>query len=587
MASVASRVRDSRRSLIPAAVAGGLLAVVLLLPPLSPIAAGQGPVEAWHGRLTAKLDPHRTDPSGTGFLPDARVQLLDGPRAGQEVEAYLQGPGGQQDSDAYRVGEDVVVTVTRDPAGSTFLAVADRWRLPQLAILVVVFVAGVLVVGGWRGARALLALGLTIAIILKVFVPLLVVGVPPIPIAVVIATILTVLVIGLTEGFGRTAVAAILGTSAALALTALLAAVATAFAGFTNTQGSELAYIQLPNGQGLDLKGLLTAAFMIGAIGVLDDVTVTQAAAVDELGRSGLRDRALYRAAFNVGRSHIGATVNTLFLAYAGVSLPLLVYLIVANQPSSLLLNGEPVAIEIVRTLVGSLGIVAAIPLTTLIAVWLARAAATNDAADATLRAPSDRSLAGILIGGLAVVGIVTAGATILLGPLTAGSPRPPLPVDQLGAVPSSSAGAALTATPSPTARGPAASGPDVPVFAVGDDVPLFDRSADEVGSVRVLTVDPVSAGSDGSLTVAVRFRYSATAPLTIDRGEWIAVGADGQTSPAAVPADVTRHPALAGSLRPGQSKAGWLEFTLPTAPSGLALQFRSLGIPLFSIALF
>ena len=224
---------SSRSTIILSVLSAGLLFVVLLLPNLSKPVSGPSVITAYHGRVVALLDPHRPDPSGLGggFLPDARVVLLEGPRAGQEVEAYLEGPGGQQDSNAYRVGEDVVVTFTLTADGSEMAAVSDRWRLPQLAWLSLVFVAAVIVVGGWRGVRALLALGLTIAIILRILIPLLVIGVPPIPVAIALATMITILAIVLTEGLTAPSVAAILGTAGALALTALLAAVVTNVAG--------------------------------------------------------------------------------------------------------------------------------------------------------------------------------------------------------------------------------------------------------------------------------------------------------------------------------------------------------------------
>jgi uncharacterized membrane protein len=571
-------------------VAAAVLLLLVVLPPLGPTVSGSIPIQAWHGRLVATLPPDRPMPDGSGFLPDARVLMLDGPRAGREIDAYLQGPGGQQDVDAYRVGEDVVITETGDPGGGTFTAVADRWRLPQLLLLAAIFVLAVVLVGGWRGVRALLGLALTIAIILKVLIPLLVAGIPPIPVAVVTATGLTILLIGLTEGFGRTGAAAILGTSAALALTALLAALATAFAAFTNTQGSDLAYISLPNGEGLDLKGLLLAAFMIGSIGVLDDVTVTQAAAVDELGRQGLRGRSLFGAAFNVGRSHIGATVNTLFLAYVAVSLPLLVFAIVSAQPATLLVNGEPIAIEIVRTLVGSLGIVAAVPLTTVIAAWLAESAAgTAQVASAGGRGRAAAARAGvrspapILVGGLVAVGATTLVAAAVIGPATTSGPRPPLIPDQFAALPPASP------SPSPVSGVPSArpvrSREAVPQFDVGEDIPLFDATAKQIGTVRVLTVDPKVA-ADGSVSISVRFRYAASASLAIDTGAWSADVGSGTPIAARTPDDAARHPALGGSLAAGGTRTGWLEFDLPAPPASVSLDFGEHGVVLFSVSL-
>ena len=462
-------------------MSAGLLLVVLLLPDIATPVSGPSVITASHGRIAALLDPHRPDPSGSGvgFLPDARVLLLDGPRANQDVEAYLQGPGGQQDADTYKVGEDVVVTFTRTSEGSETVAVSDRWRLPQLLWLGVVFVAAVVLVGGWRGVRALLALALTVALILRVLIPLLVNGVPPIPVAIALATMITILAIVLTEGFSAASVAAILGTAGALALTALLAAVVTSVAGFTNTVGSELVYLQLPDGSGLDLRGLLLAAFMIGAIGVLDDVTVTQASAVEQLRhQAGLGGRRLYASAFAVGRSHIAATVNTLFLAYAGAGLPLLVFFAVGGQPTTMLLNGEAVSIEIVRTLVGSLGIVAAVPLTTVIAVWITGGThaaepvrATDEAVVgplARLRRPPVALLAGLL-----AVATVTLVATVAVSPLLGSAPRRPLGQDQFAGNPPS---LAPSASPSPSSAVEASGSPP----ASADITPIFrDRRPD------------------------------------------------------------------------------------------------------------
>jgi uncharacterized membrane protein len=618
MRAIQKRFGASSTSVVLSAVSAVFLVVVVLLPNLAPSLAGPQVVQAWHGRVTALLDPHRPAPSGAGggFLPDARVLMLEGPAAGQEVDAYLQGPGGQQDSNAYRVGEDVVVTFTDSPSGPPFVAVADRWRLPQLLLLTALFVGAVVVVGGWRGARALLALALTVAIILKVLIPLLVNGVAPIPAAVVIATLLTILAIGLTEGATRASVAAILGTSGALAVTALLAAIATSVAGFTNTLGSELVSLQLPNGQGLDLRGMLLAAFMIGSVGVLDDVTVTQAAAVEELARHGLRGRRLYAGAFNVGRSHIAATVNTLFLAYAGASLPLLVFLVVGSQPTALLLNGEAISIEIVRTLVGSLGIVAAVPLTTVIAAWLAgtdeepagvagdfvAAAGTGGsfaAGGTTGIAPRRATRPGpgvTLAGGLLAIGLVTAVAAAIVGPLTTTGPRTPIPPETFGSVPPVAAGspAASGAVATPGASGastasPGASGGDqIPIFSVGDAIPIVDDSAATSGEVTVLQVDPKASTSGYGIVLDVELRYRATQATPVDPTAWVARSSSGSESPA----DRTTTTADGAALQPGpldagRSRSGCLQFTLPDAPESLSLDFRRFGGTLFSVLVY
>jgi uncharacterized membrane protein len=595
MRAIRARFGTSSTSVVLSTLSAGLLIVVLLLPNLAPSVAGPQVVQAYHGRLIALLDPHRPDPSGSGagFLPDARVLLLDGPSAGQTVEAYLQGPGGQQDSNAYRVGEDVVVTLTDNPVGPPFVAVNDRWRLPQLLIFIALFVAAVIVVGGWRGVRALLGLALTVAIILKVLIPLLVNGVPPIPAAVVIATFLTILAIGLTEGATRTSVAAILGTAGALALTAVLAAVATYVAGFTNTLGSDLVAVQLPNGQGLDLRGMLLAAFMIGSIGVLDDVTVTQAAAIEELARHGLRGRRLYAGAFNVGRSHIAATVNTLFLAYAGASLPLLVFVVIGNQPTALLLNGEAISIEIVRTLVGSLGIVAAVPLTTVIAAWLTGAdeEPVEGVAGGVARRAARPGPGLALGGGLAVIAVVTAVAAAVIGPLTAAGPRTPLTPDTFGSLPpiaGGSPGSGGTPGVSGEPPGPGASGDETVVFSVGDTIPLVDDSGATSGEVTVLQVDPQAPAAGGGIVIEVELRYRASRTLTVDPGAWVARSSGGDEVSHVDGAARAGRPALiGGSLAVGQTRSGWLEFDLSDAPDSLSLDFRRFGGTLFTVLVY
>ncbi len=300
----------------------------------------------------------------------AKVTYLEGPQVGQTVDAYLVGPGGAQSVADYKPGDEVVITISASPdAGAPFVSVSDRWRLPALGWLVALFALAVVAVGGWHGVRALVALGLTIAVIFKVLLPLLVAGYPPVTLAVVTASGVTVLTILLTEGLKRSSLAAILGTTGALAITGLLAAAATGALGFTYIAGSDLAFFTLPDGRGLDLRGVLLAAMILGAVGVLDDVTVTQAVLVDELATAGgIEGSHLVVRAMTVGRSHIAATVNTLFLAYVGAGLPLLVVLLVSHQPAALVFNDEVIVTEIVRTLVGSLGIVAAIPLTTFIA---------------------------------------------------------------------------------------------------------------------------------------------------------------------------------------------------------------------------
>jgi uncharacterized membrane protein len=352
------------------ALLGGflVLAALWVLPPLAPPAPAPPELQLVHGRIVELL-PASDDPA----VPDVRIRVLDRKSFGQVLDGHLEGPSGSQDKPRYGVGDEVVVQVSTTPEG-TYVAVADRWRIPALAALLGIFALVVTISGGWRGVRSLVALALTLGAIIKVVIPLLLAGWQPVPLAVGAATVVTIATFLLTEGWRRSTLAAAIGTFLALGVAAGLATVFNAVAQFTALQGNEAAgFLSSIGRSDLDVGGLLLAAVIFGALGILDDVTVTQAATVHEL--HDLHPWAtrweLYRRSMNVGRSHIAATVNTLVLAYVGASLPLLVLFAVAQQDPLLTASAENVAVDVVKALVGSIGIATAVPLTSAAAVLL------------------------------------------------------------------------------------------------------------------------------------------------------------------------------------------------------------------------
>ena len=350
------------------AVAGGalLLAVLWMLPDISPSDAV--PVVGQrddHARIVESLGP---DANGN---PEYSVEVVaSGERFTASVQdvAAVEGPDGP---DSYEVGDEIIVTRFSDPSGDGMAIISDRWRIPTLATLLLAFAAAVVIIGGLRGARSLVALALTIGVVVKLAIPLLLRGVDPVLLAVGGGGLVTIATLLLTEGFSRISLAAVLGTIAALIATAVLAAIFTAAADFTALQGNEeIAFLIPLIGDRVDLQGILLAGTVFGALGVLDDVTVTQAATVEQLHRArpeASRGSVIGRA-MQVGRSHIAAVVNTLVLAYLGASLPLLLLFALGGQDPLIVANGEIVAVEIVRALIGSIGIVMAVPLTTIVA---------------------------------------------------------------------------------------------------------------------------------------------------------------------------------------------------------------------------
>jgi uncharacterized membrane protein len=579
-----------------------LIGLIVALPDIAPrIDTGSGPVEAFHGRIETIAPAPTTSDPGVPPVPVAHVLMLEGPQAGKTIEAYLSGPGGSQSNASYRPGDDVVVTITQTPdQAEPFIAVSDRWRLPGLGWLAILFAVAVIVVGGWHGVRALIALGLTIVVILKILLPLVIIGVPPVPLAVIGATGITIVTILLTEGWRRSSLAAILGTAGALALTGLLAAAATSILGFTYTAGSDLAFLATPDGYGLDLRGVLLAAIILGAVGVLDDVTITQAVLVDELSEAGgLEGTGLVVSAMRIGRSHIAATVNTLFLAYLGVGLPLLVLLIVSRQPLGLVLNDETIATEIVRTLAGSLGIVAAIPLTTFIAASLVDktgAPATAGWESRTRASPRRAIGAAVIVTGLLVLTAILPLGTGAREPMQVdtfdpgflGSPGPG--ASGLGA----GGGDGTTASDAPTSSdGPGSSygtgfaGGQTLVVERDEPVPLV-VDGKEVGQVTVddwsmtPSTSPAPSGAAPSAagasaapsttsteTLRATVHYAATDDLPLSSSYWAILLADGTELPLAPVGDPG---VLDGTLSAGQQLDVDLVGDVDGAPSEVYL---------------
>jgi uncharacterized membrane protein len=356
--------RNARALLVGFAL---LVGVLVFVPDVTPRTPAMESVLLVHGRIVD------VQPGENPSQPNARVEVIDGvpggPAAGDFVEGFVQ--GSTQAAPDYRVGDDVIVEVSNDPEVG-FVAIADRYRVPTLAVLLGLFAAAVVIVGGWRGVRSLIALALTLAVVVRIVIPLILAGWDPAWVAILAATSVTAVTFLLTEGARRSTLAAAAATAISLVLVAALATLFDALSRFTPLRGSEdTAYLISLGGTTIDLGGVVLAAIIFGALGVLDDVTITQAATVQELHEAdpGAGRATVAARAMNVGRSHISATVNTLVLAYVGASLPLLILFVAGGQDPALISSEEVVAVEVVRALTGSIGIVAAVPVTTAIAV--------------------------------------------------------------------------------------------------------------------------------------------------------------------------------------------------------------------------
>lgn len=265
--------------------------------------------------------------------------------------------------------------------GDEYYSMYDVYRVPQLLILLSIFFLAVLVVGKKKGLLSLIALFLSFGVIFKILFPSIVTGGNVILLSTLGALLSLFIAMFLTHGFGRVTVASFLGCSLSVLVTLLLSIYAVGSTSLTGFATEESVFLNLATKGGLDFTALLVGGIIIGVIGVIDDVAITQASVVNELRSANptLSMTDLYRKAMNVGRDHMGAVINTLILAYTGSSLPLVLLLYVSDAPFVQLINREMITTEIVRTMVGSIGLLSAVPLTTLIAVLIIKKGNTKD----------------------------------------------------------------------------------------------------------------------------------------------------------------------------------------------------------------
>jgi uncharacterized membrane protein len=294
----------------------------------------------------------------------AVAELEDG------TEAVVQVPAADQVG-TVDVGQDVVLSYNETlPAGNQY-AFLEADRSTPIVALIGVFAIAVLLLSGWRGASSLFSLGLTLLLIGVYVLPALRSEASPLAVALTTAGLVMLITLYASYGVSVRSTVALVGTLLGLTLAACVGVVVTAVASFTGTTDESTSFLQTVVGD-VDTRGLLLAGLIIGALGVLDDVTVTQTATVWELAAADpdATRRWVFAGAMRVGRAHVSATVNTLVLAYVGASLPLLVYLSSLDASWTAAIFSEAVATEVVRALAGSLGIIAAVPITTALACW-------------------------------------------------------------------------------------------------------------------------------------------------------------------------------------------------------------------------
>ena len=292
--------------------------------------------------------------------------LINGERQGETVTF-------NNDFVQLNEGDRFFLVYTKTVDGVERYAVQEADRTIPLIVLGVLFIAGVLLLSGKQGLRSLLALIISVGVIILVLVPLLLNGYPPVLTTVLVAGGILVFAIVFTHGWNMRSLVALVGTWSAVIVTGILSHLFIGLTKLTGFASDESIFLNVSTHGELDFTGLLLAAIIIGVLGVLDDIAITQVAVVGELSDHdpAIAPQDLYRKALRVGKDHVGALVNTLVFAYAGASLPLLLLFYQTDASTITLINQEVLTTEIVRTLVGSIGLILTVPITTALAVMV------------------------------------------------------------------------------------------------------------------------------------------------------------------------------------------------------------------------
>lgn len=355
----------------------------LLLPP-PPVHAQTPPPPAkqefYKGHVDAVTkEGTRTVGGQQNPFQELTVTLTDGPDRGKTIPLENGGLFTLSPSQKVYAGETVILRRTTTQDGKATYYVADRYRLPQVAGIFIGFFLLVLLISGKKGLGALLGMLVSLGVIMAFIVPQILNGADPITISIIGAAVILFVTMYLAHGVTRQTTLALSATALSLLLTGIFAVLFVSLAKLSGL-GSEDAYsLQQGFGQTINFHGLLLGGIIIGTVGVLDDVTTTQAATINEIAAADPKTtfQELIGKGMRVGREHIASVVNTLVLAYAGASIAVFIYLQIGleqqTQPLWVMLNSEVIMEEVIRTLAGSLGLVLAVPITTVIAAFFAK----------------------------------------------------------------------------------------------------------------------------------------------------------------------------------------------------------------------
>lgn len=312
--------------------------------------------------------------AGTNPFQEVEVKFLNGDMAGKEMTIEYGKDMNLMKDQLINVGDTVVIDKTLGPGNQATYQITDEYRLNSVWPIIILFFLIIILLSQWKGVGSIVGMVISLAVILKFIVPEILAGHNPLTISIIGCLIIMVTTIYLAHGFSTKISIAVLSTFITLVGIGILSTLFVKLTFLTGLGSEDAASLRFGATSNIDFRGLLLGGILIGALGVLDDVTTGLSASVFELAKANpaLKFRQLFAAGLSIGREHISSLVNTLVLAYAGSGLPifLMIILNVNHSPSWLILNDGLIIEEAVRTLSGSIGLVAAVPLTTFFAAF-------------------------------------------------------------------------------------------------------------------------------------------------------------------------------------------------------------------------
>lgn len=336
----------------------------------------QIPNQYFKAQVVTVVDQGKIISNGiTNLYQDLKIKILEGSERDKTINLHYGDTSTLTQAQEVAPGDQIVLLKSADPAGKTFYSIYDKYRFNNVLLVILFFFALIIAIAWLRGIGSIIGLATSLGVILFFIIPQILKGADPLLISIIGALIILFVTTYVAHGISKQTTVALVSTFISLFITATLATSFTTFSKLNGVGSEDIASLQAGATSIINLKGLFLGGIIIGTLGALNDVTVTQSATVFELARSEptIKFWHLAKKGFLIGREHILSLVNTLVLAYAGSSLFIFIFLVLNPErvPYWVILNTETISDEIVSTIVGSSGLILAVPISTLLAAWV------------------------------------------------------------------------------------------------------------------------------------------------------------------------------------------------------------------------